>query len=146
MEKGDLDFREAGACRGRDPDIFYPQRGQANTLAVGICAQCPVVAACLEWALHHERLGIWGGTSERQRKQIRRQRAIRIETPQTLVEPVCGTTGGAQAHYRNGEAPCEASRVAKNAYNAARKKPRRPMPPPMEDGMVYAARWREAHT
>ena len=43
--------------------------------AKSVCAVCPVRQACLEHALaHREREGIWGGTTERERRRIVRQR------------------------------------------------------------------------
>ena len=66
------DWHHQAACRGCDPDLFYPERGATVTAAKAICAACPVRGECLDYALevgeHH---GIWGGTSERQRKRIR---------------------------------------------------------------------------
>lgn len=36
------------------------------------CARCPVRDACLEWALDHDEVGVWGGTSQIARTAIRR--------------------------------------------------------------------------
>lgn len=71
-------WRRLAACRGIDADIFYPEAddddGDAEA-AKAICAECPVRQACLEHALaHREREGIWGGTTERERRRILRQR------------------------------------------------------------------------
>lgn len=66
-----------GACvnEGADPDLFFPGRGESNEDAVSICKRCPVRDLCLEYALEHgEHHGIWGGTSERERRRIRRAR------------------------------------------------------------------------
>lgn len=61
-----------GACRGVDPDLFFPERGEDSKYAKAVCAVCPVADDCLEYALtNRERFGIWGGASERQRRQIR---------------------------------------------------------------------------
>ncbi len=41
--------------------------------AVAICEMCAVIDDCLSHALEaRERFGIWGGTNEKQRKQILR--------------------------------------------------------------------------
>ena len=38
---------------------------------------CAGQAECLEYALSHgEKFGIWGGLSERERRRVRRQRAL----------------------------------------------------------------------
>ncbi|MEM7323501.1 MAG: WhiB family transcriptional regulator [Actinomycetota bacterium] len=65
-----------GACRGLDPDLFFPERGESTADAKAVCAGCVVRAECLEWALAtRERFGIWGGTSERERRRLRRSAA-----------------------------------------------------------------------
>ncbi len=68
-------WRQRAACRGVDPDIFYPASDEEAEPAKAICAQCPVRQACLEHALAtRERDGIWGGATERERRRIVRQR------------------------------------------------------------------------
>ena len=62
-------------CRGIDPDLWFPERGEVTTLAKAVCAECPVRQPCLEYALaNSERHGIWGGKSERERRTIRAAR------------------------------------------------------------------------
>jgi WhiB family redox-sensing transcriptional regulator len=68
-------WRQRAACRGVDPDIFYPVTDEDAEEAKAICAQCPVQHACLEWALStREREGVWGGATERERRRIIRRR------------------------------------------------------------------------
>ena len=60
-------------CKGMDPELFFPDRGDAWTVraAKATCDACNVEVQCLEYALtHRERYGIYGGKSERQRRQI----------------------------------------------------------------------------
>jgi WhiB family redox-sensing transcriptional regulator len=64
------------ACHKVDPAVFFPARGESEKPAKKICAGCQVIDICLEEALIHDRFGIRGGTSERQRRIIRRQRGI----------------------------------------------------------------------
>jgi WhiB family redox-sensing transcriptional regulator len=46
-------------------------------VAQKICADCPVSAACLEYALgNHIDHGVWGGCSERERRRILRRRRV----------------------------------------------------------------------
>lgn len=78
-EPGDLfaspAFMDLGSCRGMDPDIFFPDRGESLAPAQAVCAECIVAEECLEYALDNgERFGVWGGTSERERRRIRRAR------------------------------------------------------------------------
>lgn len=70
-----LSWRQRGACRGLDPDIFYPVSDEDAGQAKSICAICPVRGACLEYALtNREHEGIWGGATERERRRLLRQR------------------------------------------------------------------------
>ena len=70
-----LSWRQRAACRGVDPDIFYPASDEDAEPAKAICDQCDVRQACLEFALaNRERDGIWGGATERERRRIIRQR------------------------------------------------------------------------
>jgi len=73
--KVNLSWRHSAACRGVDPEIFYPPSDEEAGVAKSICAQCNVRQACLEYALaHRERDGVWGGATERERRRIVRQR------------------------------------------------------------------------
>lgn len=70
-----MSWRKRGACRGLDPDIFYPIGEDDSGEARAVCAVCPVREACLEYALAaRERDGIWGGATERERRRMIRQR------------------------------------------------------------------------
>lgn len=70
-----LAWRERAACRGFDPDIFYPVSEEEAEEAKSICRSCPAREACLEYALsQRERDGVWGGATERDRRRILRQR------------------------------------------------------------------------
>jgi WhiB family redox-sensing transcriptional regulator len=78
-EPGDLfaspAFMDLGSCRGMDPDVFFPDRGESLAPAKAVCGECIVRDECLEYALDHgERFGVWGGTSERERRRLRRAR------------------------------------------------------------------------
>jgi WhiB family redox-sensing transcriptional regulator len=64
-------------CLGVDPDLFFPERGASTKEAKSVCKGCVVRDDCLEYALANgEKFGIWGGLSERERRRIRRQRAL----------------------------------------------------------------------
>jgi len=61
-------------CRGMT-DLFHPTRGEHTGDAKQVCLRCPVRAQCLDYALDTaEHYGIWGGTSERERRALRRGR------------------------------------------------------------------------
>jgi WhiB family redox-sensing transcriptional regulator len=68
-------WRARARCRGADPELFHPGRGEDTTEPKRICAGCAVREPCLDYALANgERFGIWGGLSERERRRLRRQR------------------------------------------------------------------------
>jgi len=70
-----LTWRNRAACKGIDPEIFFPVSEEDAEPAKEICAVCPVRESCLEHALaNREREGIWGGFTERERRRIVRQR------------------------------------------------------------------------
>src|SRR5256886_9169874 len=70
-------WQERANCLGVDPDLFFPERGASTKEAKAVCGGCEVKSECLEYALRHgEKFGIWGGMSERERRRIRRQRAL----------------------------------------------------------------------
>ena len=86
----DRSFMAAGRCVGLDPDLFHPARGDMGTIAEAkaVCAGCPVREACLDYALaNSEHFGVWGGTTERERRRLRNlRRAAGVERP-------CGREG-----------------------------------------------------
>lgn len=103
------DWLDNANCKGMDPSLFHPvrhdMRGVAEAKAV--CAGCEVSAECLTWALdNNERTGIWGGTSEKERRQLRK-----AHPPKPKVVR-CGTPAAYRAHLRRGEAPCWSCRAA----------------------------------
>lgn len=62
-------YRRA-ACRGLDPELFFPERGASTKEAKAVCTGCPVQAECLTTHLG-EKYGVWAETSERQRRRAR---------------------------------------------------------------------------
>jgi hypothetical protein len=72
----------AGAlCRGETTSRFFPEDFESpDPGAIALCHICPVREKCLEWALSHEEVGIWGGLTDAQRKQITTQRS-RVKCP-----------------------------------------------------------------
>lgn len=66
-----------GSCRDHPPSTFFPSDGVGVDVARRICATCPVQTPCLEYALRNRvDHGVWGGTSERERRRIARQRRL----------------------------------------------------------------------
>jgi WhiB family redox-sensing transcriptional regulator len=70
-------WQAEAACIGAPPGLFFSERGDNAKIAAAkkLCAQCPVREECLEFGLM-EKHGVWGGLSERQRREVRRERAV----------------------------------------------------------------------
>jgi WhiB family redox-sensing transcriptional regulator len=72
------DWREQAACRDTDPDLFFPVGSTGPAIeqidsAKQVCSTCESMSACLEFALAtNQESGIWGGTSEEERRRLRR--------------------------------------------------------------------------
>lgn len=68
-----------GACRNSDPELFFPitpAGPAARQLAEAkeVCDRCPVRHECLTFALETgQDFGVWGGTTEIERRAIRRK-------------------------------------------------------------------------
>jgi WhiB family transcriptional regulator, redox-sensing transcriptional regulator len=73
-----VEWQSNARCAEVDPEIFFPERGGSSKKAREVCDQCEVRSQCLEYALNNkEQFGIWGGTSERERRRLRKERARR---------------------------------------------------------------------
>ena len=81
LGSADYEWRKQALCRDTDPELFFPigTTGQALlqiTEAKSVCRECGVKKECLDFAIEtNQDCGIWGGTSEDERRQIRRQMA-----------------------------------------------------------------------
>ena len=72
-----MTWQAQALCAQTDPESFFPEKGGSTREAKRVCTGCEVRAECLDYALaHDERFGIWGGLSERERRRVRRQRAL----------------------------------------------------------------------
>ena len=61
------------ACQDANGMTFFPQTRSETEAALAVCAICPVRDECLEHALEtNERFGIWGGTTEKERRALSR--------------------------------------------------------------------------
>ena len=89
LGSADYSWRALSTCRDTDPELFFPVGTTGQALlqiakAKSVCCQCPVTAECLEFALEtNQDTGIWGGTSEEERRQIRRDAAARARAQRT---------------------------------------------------------------
>jgi WhiB family redox-sensing transcriptional regulator len=73
----DNEWMAQGKCRDMDPAVFFPNDGIGVQIAQKACSECPVKVPCLEYALANRvDHGVWGGTSERERRRILRRRRV----------------------------------------------------------------------
>lgn len=73
------DWMTAAHCRGVDPELFFPHKGESSAAAKEVCFGCPVRQECYDHALANgEHFGVWGGLTEMERKAIRRSRRLVI--------------------------------------------------------------------
>jgi WhiB family transcriptional regulator, redox-sensing transcriptional regulator len=64
-------WQGSALCAQADPEIFFPDKGESPAPAKSVCRRCPVRQDCENDALsRRERYGIWGGTTERRRREI----------------------------------------------------------------------------
>ncbi|MDY7099633.1 MAG: WhiB family transcriptional regulator [Actinomycetota bacterium] len=76
-------WRDQASCRDTDPDLFFPVGTTGPALeqiahAKAVCDSCLVKAPCLEFALMtNQDSGVWGGTSEEERRKLRKARQAR---------------------------------------------------------------------
>jgi len=72
------EWRDFAACRDTDPDLFFPVGTTGVALeqikaSKRICKTCEVRAECLQFALAtNQESGVWGGTSEEERRALRK--------------------------------------------------------------------------
>lgn len=85
------DFQEFGntPCSESDPDAFFSTEPVEGAMrgsypmereAKAVCSGCPYATRCLQYALDNPELsGIWGGTTEYQRRMLRRNKLTSVE-------------------------------------------------------------------
>lgn len=66
---------EIAACREYDPDTWFPEAGRGKTndwrTPKTICGGCEIRDDCLAYAIAtDQRYGVWGGVSERARRDL----------------------------------------------------------------------------
>lgn len=74
----DVSWMTGAACATSTLD-FMPGRGgnpRGRDAHRAVCATCPVLDPCRDHGLRYEEHGIWGGLTERERREERRARGI----------------------------------------------------------------------
>ncbi len=81
LGSADYSWRANANCRDTDPELFFPlgNTGEALRMLVrarAVCADCDVRQKCLDFAMAtNQDCGVWGGTSEDERRDLRRRAA-----------------------------------------------------------------------
>jgi WhiB family redox-sensing transcriptional regulator len=72
------EWRSLASCQDTDPDLFFPVGTTGPAIeqianAKAVCEACAAKEPCLEFALStNQDSGVWGGTSEEERRKLRR--------------------------------------------------------------------------
>ena len=79
------DWTMRAKCRGHEDDLF-PEAAEQKRARL-ICSGCPVRSQCLAEALDNRiEWGVWGGMTERERRQLLRQRGDVTSWARLLVD------------------------------------------------------------
>ena len=103
---GDPGWRDHAACGRLDPELFFPISTLGAALpqieaAKRVCRSCPVRLACLRWALETgQDAGVWGGTTERERRLLRRVQSSEISERAVAHRDGTGTRSSIQPEAR----------------------------------------------
>ncbi len=130
--KGELimDWRGQAACRNYDPETWFPVGSSGPALrqveaAKTVCRTCPVITECRDHALSRNEVGVWGGMSEPERKELRRETAppprVVPEPPAAAVTRLC--TGCDLTRHRSEFSPSHTRcRACRRATRRARRR------------------------
>jgi|GEM_PF-314673 len=122
------------ACRGMDPNRFQPDIGYPASEARQVCngrkatrkqsflPPCPVRTECLNHAVAMNERGIWGGTTERERRAIRNNEPRGKRANVRVSRIVHGTVDGYRHEMRLGVPPCKLCRDKWNDYQSNQRK------------------------
>jgi WhiB family transcriptional regulator, redox-sensing transcriptional regulator len=122
---GARDWRLDAACREVDPELFFPEPGQAPQAAAAkqVCADCAVRGPCLEAAVHgpqarDDHTGIFAGTTARDRVALR-GRASYAEGTRFLHDRTAAQTALALANQHSIDRAARQLGVSKQALRRA---------------------------
>lgn len=77
-----ITFTEDARCALTDPETFFTD---APMRAKAICGACPARLDCLQYALHNDVWGVWGGTTRAERAALREELDIVPESLSTAA-------------------------------------------------------------
>jgi len=76
------DWQLVAACRGEPIETFFGRPDATYERAQALCSSCKVRDRCLDEALSTI-VGYWGGTTEAERRRLRRERKVSANKPRT---------------------------------------------------------------
>ena len=107
------DWHRDAACRGVDPNLFFPERGASADEARAICATCPVKEPCHE-AGRFEYYGVWGGTTRKERQLA--EKGHTSGKPPTRGCWTCGMPADGRHRYCSDDCRAAARRATQRRY------------------------------
>lgn len=72
IERDNPEWRKQASCTNLNPSFFIVERGEDVNPALSVCRTCPVKDPCLRYAIDNNEIGIWGGTTGKQRRRMKR--------------------------------------------------------------------------
>jgi WhiB family redox-sensing transcriptional regulator len=121
------DLTEQAVCRTVGTALFFPEVGHEEQYAdaKAVCAVCPVKDPCLQDALDGDEYGVWGGTSEAERRQMRDQDPTRSKPRSRSHCPKGHPVTEGNVIYTKGYRYCAICYHAAQARNMAAQRARR---------------------
>lgn len=93
-----MKWLKRAACMGSSTETFYQEDRPLDALL--ICDVCTVKSECFEYAIKHEEYGVWGGSTESDRREYRKTYGVTIQSldrrPVVPPHQSCGTETGYQ--------------------------------------------------
>ena len=107
--RAQADWRQSAACRGRPGWMWFPERGDHETLEAArrICLACMVRDQCRAANLDKP-VGVFGALSANARRQLRADEV----TPVERTAARCGSNAGYHRHRHHGEEACDSCLIA----------------------------------
>jgi hypothetical protein len=81
-----LQWQSDAMCAQTDPEAFFPEKGGSTRKAKIVCLGCEAIQQCLVYALQNqEDFGIWGGHSERERRELIKHKQFNKDIDYELI-------------------------------------------------------------
>lgn len=123
-------WQDNGACIDEPVELFFPI-GETGAYAVQaevakqICARCPVYLECLRTALMNNEAGIWGGMTERERRNLKNKATTAqyatvdaLDELLTVTLPACERCGAHRKEKADGMCATCVTETKKEKANA----------------------------